>query len=73
MKACRLASSTIGNYVKGVKALYKQNGLVLNLPFTFTKRRKYPDRSPKPEELQKVIEIANIREKVIISILALSG
>jgi integrase len=53
--------------------LFKQNGIVLNLPFTFSKRRKYPDRSPKPEELQKVIETANIREKAIVSILALSG
>ncbi|MCJ7613473.1 site-specific integrase [Candidatus Bathyarchaeota archaeon] len=34
---------------------------------------RYPDRSPTPEELAKIIDIADLRDKVIISILALSG
>jgi len=59
--------------VKGVKALFRVNGLRLDLPFSFSKRVKYQDRAPTPEELQKIIEIGDIREKTIVSILALSG
>ncbi len=73
LQAANLAQGTIGNYVKGVKALFRQNGLTLELPFSFSKRVKYRDRAPTPEELQKLVEMANIREKVIVSILALSG
>jgi len=68
-----LARSTINNYVKGVKALFRSNGLKLDLPFKMSKRVKYHDRAPTPEELQRVIEISDIREKVIVSVLALSG
>ncbi|MHA1789891.1 MAG: hypothetical protein ACTSXT_11800, partial [Candidatus Helarchaeota archaeon] len=59
--------------MKGVKALFRVNGLRLDLPFSFSKRVKYQDRAPTPEELQKIIEIGDIREKTIVSILALSG
>ena len=37
------------------------------------KRGVYSDRSPTPEELQKLLDIANLRERVIISMLALGG
>ena len=73
LQADKLAPGTIGNYVKGVKCLFRRNGLSLELPFNFSKRVKYRDRAPTPEELQKLVEIADIREKVIISVLGLSG
>ena len=73
LQAEGLAKSTINNYVKGVKALFRNNGLKLDLPFKMSKRVQYKDRAPTPEELQKVIDIADIREKVIVSILALTG
>jgi len=57
----KLAKSTINNYVKGVKALFRSNGLKLELPYKMSKRVKYQDRSPTPEELQRIIEIADIR------------
>lgn len=34
---------------------------------------KYQDRSPKPEELQKLIDVLDLRGKVVVSMLALSG
>jgi len=40
------------------------------LPTGYT---KYPTRSPTLEELQRLIDIASLREKVMISMLALSG
>lgn len=50
-----------------------RNGLKLDLPFQSSKKVKYRDRAPTPDELQRIIEIADIREKTIISILALTG
>jgi len=73
LQADNLAKSTISNYVKGVKSLFTNNNLILNLPFKSSKRVQYKDRTPTPEELQKIMDIADIREKTIISILALSG
>jgi len=73
LQAENLAPGTIGNYVKGVKALFMKNGLKLDLPFRSSKKVKYRDRAPTPDELQRIIEIADIREKTIISILALTG
>jgi hypothetical protein len=36
-------------------------------------RVKHPDRAPKPEELAKVIDIADLRGKVIVSMMTLGG
>lgn len=40
------------------------------LPVAYT---RYPTRAPTPEELQRLIEVADLREKAMVSILALSG
>jgi integrase len=68
-----LAPGTINNHVKGVKMLFKINGYGLTLPYRVPKSIRYPDRAPTPEELAKIIDIADLRDKVIISLLALSG
>ena len=73
LQAEGLASGTISNHVKGVKALYRTNGIELILPYRLPRRVKYSDRAPTPEELTKIMDIADLREKVIISMLALGG
>jgi integrase len=73
LQADNKAPGTIYNYVKGVKALFKINGVTLTLPFRLQKNVKFSDRAPTAEELSKVIEIANIKEKTVVSMLALSG
>lgn len=73
LRASGLADGTISNYVKGVKAVFKANNLSIALPYRVTRRIKYPDRAPTPEELTKIIDLANIRGKVIVSLLALGG
>lgn len=73
LKAEGLAPGTIANHVKSVKALFKVNGVQLTLPYKVDRRVKYSDRAPTPKELEKIIDLADIREKTIISILALSG
>jgi len=73
LQAEGLAPGSIGNHAKGVKALFRASGLRLELPYNLSKRTIYNDRSPTPEELQRLIELADIRIKVIISMLALGG
>ena len=73
LQAENLAPGTVSNHVKGVKALFRCNRLKLELPYNLPKRTVYSDRSPTPEELQQIIDLADIREKVIISTLALAG
>jgi len=58
----------------GSKALYRANGkLTLDLGYRLSKRVKYKDRSPTPEELAKFSELGDLRDKVIISVLSLGG
>jgi len=66
------APGTIANNVKGVKALYRVNGLQLLLP-RYPRTVRYPDRSPTPEELERVLAVADAREKVIVTLPALGG
>lgn len=68
-----LAPLRICNYVKAVKALYRVNGVNLNLPQPLSHRAVRKDRAPKPEELSKLLDVANLRERVIVSMLALGG
>ena len=73
LQAGGLAPGTISNHVKGVKALFRVNGLKLELPYRLSKRVIYSDRSPRPEELQSLIDLADLRDKVIVALLALGG
>jgi len=73
LRAEKLESGTINNHVKGIKALFKANGLTLVLPYRIPKYVRYSDRAPTPEELSRVIDMATVKEKAVVSILALSG
>jgi integrase len=72
LQAEGLAFGTIANHVKGVKALFRANGIEITTP-RLRRRVIYSDRSPSPEELAQLLDIADLREKVIISFLALGG
>jgi integrase len=67
-----LAPGTRANYLKGTKALYAANKLRLDVP-RYPRTVVYPDRSPSPEELQRVLAVADLRGKLIIALLALGG
>jgi integrase len=73
LQAQSLAPGTIANHVKGVKALYNVNGVTLILPHRLSRRVKYPDRSSTPEELNRILDAADLREKVIVSLMVLGG
>ncbi len=68
-----LAPGTVNNHVKGVKQLYRANGLRIELPYRLSKKVKFRDRSPTPEEVQKLVDLGDLRERVIVSLLALGG
>jgi integrase len=73
MQARGLAPNTVSDYVKALKTLYRANGLELRLPYRLKTTVKYEDRAPTPEELQRLIDVGNLRDKVIVSMLALGG
>lgn len=68
-----LSPLRICNYVKAIRALYRTNGVDLRLPRPLSRRVVHRDRAPRPEELARLLEVADLREKVIVSMLALGG
>jgi len=68
-----LAPHSVAEYIAQIKSFYKINGIPLPLARRFNTRNLSKDRSPTPEELQRIIDIADLREKVIVSMLALGG
>ena len=68
-----LKPGVVNNYIKSVKTFYRVNGVKIELSEPLSKRVFYKDRAPKPEELEKLLEISNLREKVIVSCLALGA
>jgi site-specific recombinase XerD len=63
----------IHSYAKHIRTFYRINEVEIpcpNLPRPTVVRK---DRAPKPEELQRLLDIADLREKVAISMLALGG
>ena len=73
LQAEGLAPGSISNHVKSVKALFRCNGLKLELAYSLSKRVVYEDRAPTPEELQTLLNLGDLRERVIITLLALGG
>ncbi len=73
LQADGLSPGTIINYAKAVKTFYRINKVRLDLPYTVRNRRVCRDRAPTPEEIQKLMDVADLREKVVVAILTLSG
>jgi site-specific recombinase XerD len=68
-----LSPSRVNNCAKYVRTFYRTNGVKIELTEPLSRRVIYKDRAPKPEELIKLLEIADLREKTIISMLALGA
>lgn len=73
LKAKKLAPGTVVAYIRSVKSFYRANGIVVNLPHPLPRQTVTSDRSPTPDELQRLVDMADLRQKVIISLLALGG
>ena len=68
-----LTPGRIHTCAKHIKTFYRINGTEIKLPYALSRRVIYKDRAPKLEELQHLVDIADLREKVIIAALALGG
>lgn len=68
-----LSPGRVNNYAKAVKTLYRVNGISIVLPYPLSRKSVIKDRAPTPDELSKLLDLANLREGVIISLLALGG
>ncbi|MFQ5758703.1 MAG: tyrosine-type recombinase/integrase [Candidatus Bathyarchaeia archaeon] len=63
----------ISNCVKAVKTFFRVNGLRLELPYKLHKYVVSRDRAPTPEEVARLMDLANLRGKVILLMLALGA
>lgn len=68
-----LAPSRVANYVKAIRSLYRVNGVDIKLPYALSRRSVRKDRAPKLDEVARLLDIADSREGVIISLLTLGG
>ncbi len=60
-------------YSKHVRTFYKVNGIQLPSPYLPIPRPVYKDRAPTQEELSNLVDTANLREKLILSMVCLGG
>jgi len=68
-----LKPGTVNNCIKAVKTFYRVNGANIELTESLSRRVTYKDRAPKPEELAKLLDLADLRGKAIVSCLALGA
>ena len=61
------------SYAKHVRTFYRVNEVEIPPPDLPRPRIVSKDRAPKPEELQRLLDIGDLREKVIVSLLAVGG
>ncbi len=73
LKALDLAPNTIKVAVGCIKAWLQINDIEVGRVATPKGYIKFSDRAPTPEELQRMLDVADLHGKVIISILATSG
>jgi len=67
------ASGTLVMTYTRLRTFFNQNGIDVRLPRRYSLRSTYRDRAPTQEEIQELIEIAPVREKAMIAMLATSG
>jgi len=56
LEAEHLASGTVSNHVKGIKALFRINKIDISFPHRLPRRAIYHDHARTPEELTKLID-----------------
>jgi site-specific recombinase XerD len=68
-----LSPGRIHHVIKDIRTFYRVNRVEVKLTEPLSRRITYKDRAPTPEELTRLIEIADLRTKTIITMLALGG
>ena len=73
LKTKNLSPVTIRDYVKSVRTLFIMNDVNLEYPYVIRVFYDYESRAASREELQKILDAASLRERVIITIMATGG
>jgi len=73
LQARGLSPSGIRSRLKNITNIFRINGIGLKLPYGLTAQNWYEERAPTREELQKILDLADLRERVVITILAVTG
>lgn len=73
LKALDLAPKTVGVRIAIVKSFYRVNKLLLPLTRKLGGRTQAKDRAPTPDELRKLVDLADLRGKVAVSVAATGG
>lgn len=68
-----LKPGAVNNYIKSVKTFYRVNGIKIELSEPLSRRVTYKDRAPKPEELSKLLDIGDLRQRFMVTAIALGG
>lgn len=73
LEASNLSPTSLAVRKGRVKTFFSTNGIELNPITRYSLRVLYRDRAPRQEELQRLIEVAPLREKAMIAMLATGG
>jgi len=73
LQAEQMVPGAVKSYIKGIKSLCRCGGVRLELPYRLSDRAVYKIRAPTPEELQTLLDLADLRGKVMILMLATGG
>ena len=68
-----LAPSTMYKMVRNIQTLFQLNGVSLRMPYRMSRWCIYEERAPTLEELQKTIDVADVRGKAIVALMATGG
>ncbi len=68
-----LSPGRVHGAIKHVRTFYRVNDANVKLERPISRRVTFKDRAPTPEELLRVLEIAGLRERIIVTLLALGG
>ncbi len=68
-----LSPGRVHGEVKHIRTWYRTNGVSIKLGEPLSRRVTYKDRAPTPEEVLRLLEVASLREKVIVSMICLGG
>ncbi len=69
----KLSPGRVNSCISHVKSWYKINGATVSLPYTLPRRVTKKDRAPTPQEVQRVLNVSDLREATMISMIALGG
>jgi integrase len=73
MQARNLSQATIKIDLRHIASFFRINGVDLRLPYDLSSWSSCNEIAPSREELVKTLDIADLREKVIVTMLAVSG